>query len=62
MNIKYFAYDHLPEFLQEVSKPFHDQAARLLDILPEGRSKEIALEKLLEAKDAAVRSFVQDKK
>jgi len=54
-----FAYDHLPEPLQAVSKPFHDLA---LDVaaLPPGRGQRaVALQKLLEAKDAAVRALAR---
>ena len=53
---QFFAYEHLPEHLQEISKPF-GEPAKLLDAeLPETREKEAALRKLLEAKDCAVRS------
>jgi hypothetical protein len=54
--IGYFSYKHLPEHLQVISKPFHDLAVVLIDTLPDNREKEKALDKLLEAKDAAVRS------
>jgi hypothetical protein len=54
--LKYFAYSHLPEKLQAVSKPIGDLAAELESMLPEGPEKSVALRKLLEAKDAAVRA------
>lgn len=56
--LNYFRYDHLPEHLQAVSKPFcdlaHDMALRL-----EGPEATVCLRKLLEAKDCAVRAAVK---
>lgn len=54
--LRYFAYQHLPEHLQARSKPFADLAESLAWDLPQGPETEMALRKLLEAKDAAVRS------
>lgn len=55
-TIKYFAYEHLPQHLQIVSKPIGDLAA-LMDItLIDGAEKQAGLRKLLEAKDCFVRS------
>lgn len=56
MNMKYFAYEHLPPHLQEVSKPIGDLASLMNDSLPDGDEKEIGLRKLLEAKDCLVRA------
>lgn len=58
--LKYFTYEHLPQHLQDVSKPFHDMAHHLAVILPDGSEKTVALRKLLESKDAAVRSTAVD--
>lgn len=57
--LKYFEYRHLPEHLQEVSKQFY-WLATTVSALPEGRARDMALDKLLEAKDAAVRSEAVD--
>ncbi|MCS2147883.1 hypothetical protein [Scandinavium manionii] len=54
--IKYFAYEHLPEPLQKVSKPIGDLARQMDDAIPEGPEKSAGLRKLLEAKDALVRA------
>lgn len=54
----FFHYKHLPEHLQVVSKQYHDFAWHLEEVLPEGSEKTVALRKLLESKDAAVRSAV----
>lgn len=58
--LKYFKYDHLTKELQSVSKPFSDMADRLDATLPQGSEKTVAIRKLLEAKDAAVRSYAID--
>lgn len=54
--LRYFTYDHLPQHLQVISKPFSDLAQRLERDLPQGAEKTTALRKLLEAKDCAVRA------
>lgn len=54
--LRYFVYEHLPEKLQVVSRPFSRLAHDLENVLPPGPEKSTALRKLLEAKDAAVRS------
>lgn len=52
---QFFAYAHLPAHLQEVSKPFSDLSEIVLT-LPRNPERTVALRKLLEAKDAAVRA------
>jgi len=54
--IQYFEYDHLPEKLRTVSKPFGDLAKQLDQGLPDSPEKEAGLRKLLEAKDCFVRA------
>jgi hypothetical protein len=54
--MQYFDYQHLPEHLQEVSKPIGDLAAQMDEILPDGPEKSAGLRKLLEAKDCLVRA------
>ncbi len=54
--LQFFAYDHLPAELQAVSQPFGMVAALLVDQLPRNPERSVALRKLLEAKDAAVRA------
>ncbi|HAN6891452.1 TPA: hypothetical protein IF258_001603 [Escherichia coli] len=54
--MKYFAYEHLPASLQEVSKPIGDLARNMDESLPDGPEKSVGLRKLLEAKDALVRA------
>lgn len=56
--LRYFHYAHLPPQLQKCSKPFCDLARLLIDTAPRNAERSVALRKLLEAKDAAVRAFV----
>ncbi len=55
---QFFAYQHLPPHLQAVSKPFGELAALILETLPANRERTVAMRKLLEAKDAAVRALL----
>ncbi|MEW4569336.1 hypothetical protein AB1L88_15835 [Tautonia sp. JC769] len=54
--LKWFDYAHLPERLQVISKPFGDLASAICDTVEPGPERTVALRKLLEAKDAAVRA------
>jgi hypothetical protein len=54
--LQFFAYDHLPTVLQTVSKPFGELADHICNSLPRNPERTVALRKLLEAKDAAVRA------
>lgn len=56
--LQFFVYAHLPPHLQAVSQPFGDLAHRLGSELPGNPEKTVALRKLLEAKDAAVRAVL----
>lgn len=56
--LQFFKYDHLPAHLQEVSQPFADLANRIVCNLPANPERTVALRKLLEAKDCAVRSYI----
>ena len=56
--LKFFEYKHLPETLQPVSKPFCELAHRVAESAPDSQETTVALRKLLEAKDAAVRAVL----
>lgn len=56
--MKYFAFAHLPEKLQEVSKPIGELAAKMDADIPDGAEKSAGLRKLLEAKDCLVRAIL----
>ena len=54
--LTFFAYEHLPTHLQEVSKPIGELARQMDESLEEGPEKTAGLRKLLEAKDCLVRA------
>lgn len=54
--LRYFHYAHLPESLQNRSKPFCDLARQIIDTTSRNPERTVALRKLLEAKDAAIRA------
>jgi hypothetical protein len=56
--LQFFAYGHLPEHLKVVSEPFGVLAQDLVAKLPRNPERTVALRKLLEAKDCAVRAVV----
>lgn len=70
--LQFFAYDHLPWELGNVARPFCELAHAIVKgdnveesgtvtmgaALPRNPERTVALRKLLEAKDAAVRAFI----
>lgn len=70
--LQFFAYEHLPSHLQAVSRPFCELAHAIVlgdnaaeagtvtmgNALPRNPERAVALRKLLEAKDAAVRALL----
>jgi hypothetical protein len=56
--LQFFQYAHLPETLQSASKPFCELAEKIAETFPSNPERTVALRKLLEAKDAAVRSLL----
>ncbi len=54
--LQFFVYAHLPPALQAVSAPFTKLADEIVSTLPRNPERTVALRKLLEAKDAAVRA------
>lgn len=54
--LKYFEFKHLPPKLGKVSEAFHTLAHQIDVGLPDGSEKTVALRKLLESKDCAVRA------
>lgn len=54
--LQFFEFAHLPPHLQLASTPFYELAMTLVAILPRNPERTVALRKLLEAKDAAVRA------
>lgn len=56
--IQFFECSHLPEALQEISRPFFFLAQSMVEKLPQNPERTVMLRKLLEAKDCAVRAFL----
>jgi hypothetical protein len=54
--LQFFVYAHLPDHLQEISKPFGDLATHIVETLPSNPERTAGLRKLLEAKDCIVRA------
>jgi hypothetical protein len=57
--LRYFHYAHLPPMLQPTSAIFCRAARYVVEALPRNAERTVALRKLLEAKDAAVRANVE---
>jgi hypothetical protein len=56
--LQFFSYAHLPVQLQAASKPFSDLAHNIVAATPRNAERSVALRKLLESKDAAVRAVL----
>lgn len=54
--LHFFHYAHLPPKLQETSQAFFHLAAFIVKTVPRNAERTVALRKLLEGKDAAVRA------
>ena len=55
----WFEFAHLPPHLQVMSYQFYDLACSIVGTIEPGPERTVALRKLLEAKDAAVRAVVK---
>lgn len=60
--MQWFEFDHLPPFLRLVSSDFRELARKLDRELPLCEERSVALRKLLEAKDCAVRAAIFESK
>lgn len=56
--LRFFHYEHLPLGLRVISAPFCAQAHFIVAKLPRNAERTMALRKLLEAKDCAVRAVL----
>mgnify|MGYP001558414994 CR=1 FL=1 len=54
--LQFFAFGHLPDHLAKISAPFAALAHEIVTTLPANPERTVALRKLLEAKDCAVRA------
>lgn len=58
-TLEYFDYDHLPLYLRPTSAWFYSLAHKIAGLDGNKDEIEVALRKLLEAKDATIRSIVK---
>lgn len=58
--LRWFAFGHLPTHLQAISSEFSDLARIIVVNIPRSAERTVALRKLLESKDAAVRASLPD--
>lgn len=56
--LQMFEYRHLPPSLAAISEQWHDLAYTTVATTPRNPERTVALRKLLEGKDAAVRAFI----
>jgi len=54
--LRFFEFAHLPPHLADVSRPFCELAHKIAGTLEPSAETSVALRKLLESKDAAVRA------
>jgi hypothetical protein len=57
--LQWLTFSHLPEALQNYSRPFYQTAAELVTIIEDSPELTTALNKLIEAKDSAVRAGIK---
>lgn len=57
--LRYFHYKHLPPSLQSTSREFCRVARFIIDTCPRTPERTVALRKLLESKDCAVRAHIE---
>lgn len=60
--LKWFEFEHLPAHLKETSRMFHTLATSICESITSSAERTVALRKLLESKDAAVRAKLLDTK
>jgi ferritin-like protein len=60
--MQFFGYSHLPEHLQATSRQFHALATWVEANLPANPERTVALRRLLESKDCAVRAMIYNDK
>lgn len=58
---QYFGWEHLPEHMQAISRPFGELAAFMDDLLPDNHQKDQMMHLLIQAKDCAVRAKIHKK-
>ncbi|MCK9513673.1 MAG: hypothetical protein M0R28_20950 [Pigmentiphaga sp.] len=58
--LRFFRYSHLPPHLQDISMAFSSMASLIVQTVPRNAERTVALRKLLESKDCAVRAALPE--
>ena len=58
--LRFFKFEHLPPHLAAVSRPFSELAHQIVSTVPRNAERTVALRKLLESKDCAVRAILPE--
>lgn len=58
--LRFFKYEHLPEHLQDISRPFSVMAKWVVESTPRNAERSAGLRKLLECKDCIVRAALPE--
>lgn len=58
--LQFFRWEHLPPSLRDASKPYAVLAQHIVDTTPRNPERTVALRKLLESKDCAVRAHLYE--
>jgi len=59
--MKWFSGLHLPEELKEIVYEYRSLARKIIETIPVGPERTVALRKLVESKDCAVRAIIEGK-
>jgi len=59
--MKWLSYHHLPPELQECVKAYRELGESICAAIPAGPERTVALRKLVESKDCAVRAIIEGK-
>jgi hypothetical protein len=59
--MKWLSYEHLPEELQGCVKSYRKLGTTICQLIPAGPERTVALRKLVESKDCAVRAIIEGK-
>lgn len=57
--MKWLSYEHLPPEVQEIVQTYHNVGMFICHTIPAGPERTVALRKLVESKDCAVRASIE---
>jgi hypothetical protein len=59
--LRWFAYKHLPEEMHRIATTFDAMAQWMVEVIPASDEATVAMRKLLESRDAAIRAATRGK-